>query len=106
MIIPGLTAKDSSMIIDLLSDCKEVDKAILYGSRAIGNFKPGSDIDIAVIGSGLNLRLLNDLSESYYGLPLPYSLDLSIFQQINNPELLDHISTLGITIYNKNQQTE
>ncbi len=106
MIIPGLTAADSSMIIHVFSNCEKVDKAILYGSRAIGNFKPGSDIDISLVGPNLNLQLLNNLTAIFAELPIPYTLDISIQHQISNPELLNHIKRIGIPIYIKNHQIE
>lgn len=101
MIIPGLTVQDSSLIIKVLSDCEAVDQVILYGSRAIGNFKPGSDIDITLVGSNLNLEILNDLTLKFAETSIPYSLDLSIRHQINNPDLQDHISRIGLLLYNK-----
>ena len=106
MIIPGLTAQDSSMIIRVFSDYEEVDQAILYGSRANGNFKPGSDIDITLVGRDLNLQILNDLTAKFTELPIPYTLDISIQHQINNPALLDHIGRIGIPLYIKNQQAQ
>ena len=56
----------------------EVEEAILYGSRAKGNFKPGSDIDIVLRGEKLNLHVLNKISLDLDDLFLPYTFDISI----------------------------
>ncbi|MCU7491014.1 MAG: nucleotidyltransferase domain-containing protein [Ignavibacteria bacterium] len=76
-----------------------VKKAILYGSRAKGNFKNGSDIDLTLEGDELELdtllKILNELDE----LDLPYKIDLSIYSAISNNDLLEHINRVGITFY-------
>ena len=104
MTIPGLTAEDSSLIILAISGCKEVEQAILYGSRANGNYKTGSDIDITLARSNLNLHILNDLTAKCAELPIPYTFDISILHQINSKNLPDPISRMGISLYTRNQQ--
>ena len=79
----------------------EVDEVILYGSRAKGNYKPGSDIDLTMKGTNLNLSLVNSINIKLDDLLLPYTFDLSVFNHINNPDLLDHISRLGVVFYRK-----
>jgi len=82
----------------------QVEKAILYGSRAKGNYKNGSDIDLTLHGSAdltLNViyRILDDLDE----LLLPYTIDLSIFNDIGDPDVIEHIQRVGITFYDKGE---
>ncbi len=79
----------------------EVEEAILYGSRAKGTPRPGSDIDLTLKGPDLNLQVLNRISRDLDDLLLPYTFDLSIFRQIANPELLDHIERVGKVFYRK-----
>lgn len=79
----------------------ELDEAILYGSRAKGNYKPGSDIDITFKGENINLSTLNRISLQLDDLFLPYTFDLSIYKQIDNPDLIDLIKRVGITLYLK-----
>ncbi|MCX8482832.1 MAG: nucleotidyltransferase domain-containing protein, partial [Crocinitomicaceae bacterium] len=50
----GLLENDMSEIVDVLSQFSSIEKAVLFGSRAKGNFKNGSDIDIAIFGNDLN----------------------------------------------------
>jgi predicted nucleotidyltransferase len=80
-----------------------VEKAVIYGSRAKGNFKPSSDIDIALKGNGLNLRLLSRIILKLDDLLLPYKFDLSIYNHIANAELLAHIDRVGQTLWDVNK---
>lgn len=78
-----------------------IDTAILYGSRAKGTHREGSDIDLTLKGEGLDLKALNRVSRDLDDLLLPYSMDLSIFDRIEDPELLDHIERCGKFFYEK-----
>jgi uncharacterized protein len=79
----------------------EVEKAILYGSRAKGNYKPASDIDLTLIGGNIDTTLLHNISWELDDLLLPYTFDLSIYHQLNNTALLDHINRVGILFFPK-----
>ena len=79
----------------------EVEEVILYGSRAKGNYKTGSDVDLTLLGDKLNLSIVNKISLQLDDLYLPYTFDLSIFNQIDNPGLIDHIKRVGISLYKK-----
>lgn len=98
-MIYGLKDTVVKKIQQILSDYPDVHKAILYGSRAIGNFKPGSDIDLTLEGSALTLKQLNAIANELDDLLLPYELDLSISHQIDNPDLLEHIKRVGVVFY-------
>ena len=56
----------------------EVEEVILYGSRAKGNFKKGSDIDLVLKGQQLDISLLNKINLEIDDFLLPYSFDISI----------------------------
>ena len=71
----------------------------MYGSRAKGNYRPGSDIDLTLKGRGINLEQLNAISNDLDDLLLPYTFDLSIFHHITNRELLGHIERVGKVFY-------
>ncbi|MCK5029261.1 MAG: nucleotidyltransferase domain-containing protein [Bacteroidales bacterium] len=79
----------------------EIDKVILYGSRAKGNNKYSSDIDITLKGEGLSLSILNKVCTKIDDLLLPYTFDISIYNHLKNIELIDHIDRIGIIIYCK-----
>jgi len=79
----------------------EVDEVILYGSRAKGNYKVGSDIDLTMKGEAVDFASLSTISQELYDLPIPYSVDLSIFSNINNEALVQHIERVGQVFYRK-----
>ncbi len=75
-------------------------QAILYGSRAKGTFRPGSDIDLTLKGEITDQELLNlygDLDD----LCLPYKFDLSLYRQLDNQALLEHIERVGQVFYER-----
>ena len=78
----GLKKETIEKISEIFKRYDEIEEIILYGSRAKGNFKPGSDIDLTLIGKGLNLTVLNKISLELDDLLLPYQIDLSIFDRI------------------------
>lgn len=82
----------------------QIHQVIIYGSRAKGNFKHGSDIDLTVKGENLNQQILNKISLQLDDLFLPYSFDLSVFGHIKNEELLDHINRVGKIFYDSKKQ--
>lgn len=78
---------------------KEIESVLLYGSRAIGNFKPASDIDISLVGKGIDLTLQNEIEFALDDLMLPYKFDISIYNEITNRDFTEHIDSVGIKIY-------
>lgn len=79
----------------------EVAQAILYGSRAQGGYRPGSDIDLTLVGAALTMPLLLAIENELDDLLLPYKIDLSIRAHIDNPELLSHIARHGAVFYQR-----
>ena len=98
---PGLPASTVAQIHGVLSRHPEVERAILYGSRAKGNFKPGSDIDLTLSGSGLDERIRGRIDEELDDLLLPWEMDLLQFDRITNPDLREHIDRVGQVFYAK-----
>lgn len=88
-----------SKINEVFSLYPEIQEAIIYGSRAKGNFKPFSDIDLTLVGPDLNLSLQQKIENQLDDLLLPYKIDLSIYHQIQNKDLLDHIARVGKKFY-------
>jgi len=97
----GLKHQEVESIKQIFSAFSEVEKAILYGSRAKGTFRPNSDIDISLMGTELTIGVLNQISWQLDDLLLSYTFDLSNFHQINNPALVEHIERIGKVIYEK-----
>ena len=96
----GLEENTISKIKKVFSKFPQIEKVILYGSRAKGNFHTGSDIDITLTGKNLTLSnsvypITEDLDELY----LPYMFDISIFSHIQDKNLIDHINRVGKVFY-------
>lgn len=97
----GLTAVTVAKIHEVLSRHAEVERAVLYGSRAKGNFKPGSDIDLTLIGHRLDERIRSRIDEELDDLMLPYKIDLSLFAHLTHAGLVDHIQRVGMPLYDR-----
>lgn len=95
----GLSLATITTLQGVFAKHSEVEQALLYGSRAKGNFRKGSDIDLTLIGEKLDYRLLTRIENDIDDLLLPYTVDLSLFKQIDNPDLLDHIRRVGLIFY-------
>ena len=80
----------------------EVKKVTLYGSRAKGNYKNGSDIDLTMHGDAdLTLNVMYKIMTELDDLLLPYMIDLSIFSTIGDPDVVEHIQRVGVLFYEK-----
>ena len=78
----------------------QVEEVVLYGSRAKGTYKSGSDIDLTLCGGDdLTLNVLCKIANDLDDLFLPYTIDLSIFHDISDPEVIGHIQRVGVTVY-------
>ena len=91
----GLQDAIIQKICGVFSKFSVIKKVVLYGSRAKGNYKNGSDIDLTLVGeSDLNLRVLYKVMDEIDDLLLPYSFDLSIYSGITDESLLAHIKRI------------
>ena len=97
----GLKASIVKQINNVFTRYDTVQEVILYGSRAKGNYKPGSDIDLTLKGKGLDLRTLNRIDSDLDDLLLPYIIDLSIYSRIDNVDLIAHIERVGVVFYER-----
>lgn len=91
----GLTQETIDKIKSVLKKYPVIKKCFIYGSRAKGNFKPGSDIDLTLEAPTMSLSELLKLESEIDDLLLPYKVDLSLKHQIDNKDLLDHIARVG-----------
>ena len=95
----GLTQRTIEQIQNIFQRYPAISHAILYGSRAKGNYKPGSDIDLTLHGQDLDHKLLLQILVELDDLLLPYLIDLSIYADIANPNLKEHIDRVGVIFY-------
>ncbi len=97
----GLSEAIVAKIWGVFARFPTIERAVLYGSRAKGNYKPGSDIDLTLYGKNLTISQLGDIAEELDDLLLPYMFDLSIFDQLGHSDLRDHIERVGQVFYEK-----
>ena len=98
----GLPEETIAMIAAVFTRHPEVERVILYGSRAKGNYRSGSDIDLALQGGdGMTERVLYSIVRELDDLPVPYSFDVAIHSMIANEALLEHIRRRGTVVYEK-----
>ena len=95
----GLEKRVVQQINNIFAQYQQIEKVIIYGSRAKGNYKKGSDIDLCLTGEDLTLTLLHQVENAIDNLFLPYTFDISRFDRISNPDLIDHINRVGLIFY-------
>ncbi len=97
----GLKPEDIAKIKAVFAKYKQVDKVLIYGSRAMGNYKPASDIDLCLKGNEVDFSLQLKIEFDLDDLMLPLKFDISIYHQLSNPEFIDHIDRQGKVFYNR-----
>lgn len=96
----GITDNSMSLIKDTLLQWREIEGASIFGSRALGNFKNGSDIDIVIYGSNVTTEIVNKLSvQLNEELPIPYYFDIVHYESLTNESLKEHVDTFAKTFY-------
>jgi len=100
----GLKQQHIDAIRKCFAEYPQIEQVIIYGSRAKGNYKTGSDIDLTITGD-LDYKSLLQLENQLDDLLLPYKIDLSLKHKINNPDLLKHIEWVGKIFYDKHTKS-
>jgi predicted nucleotidyltransferase len=97
----GLSLETVDKLRCVFARYPEVEQAVLYGSRAKGNYKHGSDIDLTLHGGALTPSLCATIADALDELLLPYMIDLSLYSSLHHPELEAHIQRVGIVLYQR-----
>ena len=93
----GLSDEVVTQLVDTLNH-PPVREIVLFGSRAKGNYRDGSDIDICIDAPGLSVDEFICLKVDLDALDLPWMIDLVHKQTIDNPALLEHIQHYGVRL--------
>jgi len=102
----GLKKTFVEQLCSIFAHYPQVEKVILYGSRAKGNFKNSSDVDLTLLGGkDLTLKVLYRIMDEVDNLLLPYTIELSIFKSISDPDVIGHIERVGVVFYEKVKDT-
>lgn len=97
----GLPLAAVEKIRGVFAGYPQIEKALLYGSRAKGDYKNGSDIDLTLIGEGLDVSVLLKVLNQLDDLLLPWMFDVSLFEQIDHGGLREHIERVGKVFYDR-----
>lgn len=92
----GLKPKYRAAIIKTLSANPRVERIVLFGSRAVGTFRPTSDVDVALFGDDLSLDDQAALAEAVAELPVPQRVDIVLYHRLENEALRAHIRAHGV----------
>lgn len=96
----GLQQKYIDLVNGVFTKHPAVKEAIIFGSRAMGTFRPSSDIDLTLIGDDLSFSEFLLIENELDDLLIPYKMDLSQKKNISNASLNEHISRVGSVFYN------
>lgn len=97
----GLGTEERSKIRGVLARFREVERAVIYGSRAKGCYKKGSDIDLCLRGEGLDLKVLYQIGDALDGLDMPYKFDVCLHSYLDDPEFIGHVERVGKVFYDR-----
>ena len=103
----GIYEKSFQLILNTIKAYAEIEKAIIFGSRAMGNYRKGSDIDIAIIGEKITDQIKTRVSSILnQELPIPYFIDIVDYKNITNVNLIKHIDAEGKLIFTRKREKE
>ena len=96
----GLPDRTLATLDSIFRKYPGIKQAILYGSRAKGKYRKGSDIDLTLMSDSIFtrtdlLRISNDFDDS----DMPYFVDVSIYDDLSNPDLKAHIDRVGKVLF-------
>lgn len=97
----GLKPQEIESIRRVFAGHPQILRGVVFGSRAKGNFKPFSDIDISIVTNGLDHHRFISILSELDDLLLPYEIDLLEYDSITNVDLKDHIDRVGVEIYSR-----
>lgn len=96
----GLYPRSYQIIQSIFRNHENVEKVIIYGSRAKGNYREGSDIDLTLLGD-IEYKELIQLKYELEESSIPYLVDISIYENLNSESLKEHIDRVGKIFYQK-----
>jgi predicted nucleotidyltransferase len=98
----GISEKSYDLILAVIKNYPQIETVLIFGSRAKGNFRNGSDIDLAIKGNEcspeLALKISGIINEE---TAVPYNVDIVDYGSLENHDLKTHIDRVGIEFYTK-----
>jgi len=100
----GLSDRTIEKFHTVFSKYPEIEEVVIYGSRAKGNYREGSDIDITLKGEKVTENIRSKVWFDLDDLNTPYLIDLSVFNSLSSESLVEHINRVGLSFYKKKQR--
>ena len=97
----GFTDRDIKTLQDIFKKYPDVKNVFIFGSRAKGTYKQGSDIDLAIMNEGVKDMVIGKMKSDFEDSNLPYIVDLVNYHTIKHSELKNHIDKVGVPFYKK-----
>lgn len=97
----GLADTDIVRMQEIFASRPQISEVLIFGSRAMDTYKPGSDIDLAIVADSLNFNDMLDLSAALDQIGLLYKIDLLDLKKITDSAVLEHIRQAGRVFYHK-----
>ena len=103
----GLSPDEIERMRSVFRRVPAIGEVVLYGSRAKGTHRPGSDIDLALVGLDDPVQA-EAVAEELDELPTPYRFDVKAYGSIADGPLREHIARVGVSLYRRDppDQTE
>lgn len=97
----GLPTGDLNAIINVVASVDNVQRAVVYGSRAKGNYRPNSDIDIMLFGDSLTFSDIVTVADRLDDLLLPWQIDITARNRVFNSDFIEQVDRYGKVIFNR-----
>ena len=97
----GLSDEVIGKIHSVFLKYPEIEEAVIYGSRAKGNYRLGSDIDLTLKGVNVTEAVCSAVITEIDDLNTPYLFDISVFKNLNSPDLEEHIARVGKSFFTR-----
>lgn len=91
----GLSEETIAKFHSVFNKHSNVEMVLIYGSRAKGDYQNGSDIDLTLIGAGIDREIRSKIAQDIDNLNTPYSVDISLYNDIKNENIKSHIKRIG-----------
>lgn len=97
----GLSERTVAKIVRVLASFPQVERAVLFGSRAKATHKRGSDIDLALAGHGLDWQVVGKVDDALDDLLLPYRFSIVIDGEQTDKAVVAHIRRVGRVLFER-----
>lgn len=95
----GLSPEVCGSICMILQKYPEISRVLIYGSRAKGTYRSGSDVDLMIVAPTLSSRRLLKIASQIDDLMIPHRVDVALWHQVDNPALREHVEHFGQDFY-------